>query len=84
MSSAAASLPCSGRATKFRDNDSHHNSEDPCPKEIPDIRTITDQWMKKFGSLIARPDTPEPIADPKLLLKENSSISIDTDNTNGV
>jgi hypothetical protein len=37
------------------------------PKKIPDIRDITDQWMKKFGELIARLNIPTPITDPKLL-----------------
>jgi hypothetical protein len=58
------------------ENDARHNNKHPRPKEHLDLREVTDQWMKKFGHLFTRLDTPEPIADPNRLSEDTASAPI--------
>ena len=67
-SSVAASLPCSGLATKLMDNDAHlSNNKHACSKEDLDIRNTTNRWKTMFDEFFGHPDNSPPIADPPKL-----------------
>ncbi|CAD6271887.1 unnamed protein product [Miscanthus lutarioriparius] len=64
-SSVAASLPCSGLATKLMDNDARlSNSERARSKEDLDIRNMTNRWKTMFDEFFTHPDNSPPISDP--------------------
>ncbi|CAD6244397.1 unnamed protein product [Miscanthus lutarioriparius] len=64
-SSIAASLPCSGLATKLMNNDARpSNNERARSKEILDIRNMTNRWKTMFDEFFTRPDKSPAIADP--------------------